>query len=211
MGTAGLAILLIGMFCNCGWKTGSSYTNVAIDSHGTPVDVGQRVGSMSGWFQARPRTHRFDIQYEILVSRKNLSFEGPEGNADVKVKYLQVPILFRYGPRLFSGNPWLVTSLKAFAGPSIAFKLNAEATGDLPGLRDPEDFGDRVHALDFGFVVGATAESHGLLLDARYTRGLSNLYTGPERDRLQINNHAFTILVGLRFGLMEPIKPPPQN
>jgi hypothetical protein len=166
---------------------------------------------MSGWFHAVPLTHRFDIQYEILASRKNISFEGPYGKADVKVKYLQVPIVFRYGPKLFSGNPWLVTSLKAFAGPSIAFKRNVEASGDFPGVRDGADVEDKFEPLDLGFVIGASLESHGFLVDARYSRGLDNLYAGPGRDEFKVNNRAFAILIGFRFGIMEPLSPPPKK
>jgi hypothetical protein len=211
MGTVALFTILFLGLCNCGYKTGSSYTNVTVDSHGMPLDVGHRVGTMSGVFLARPQTQQFDIQYEFLVTRKNLSFEGSEAKADVKVKYLHVPVLFRYGPKLFRGNPWLVTSLKAFAGPSIAFRLNAEATGDFPGARDGANVEDQFEPLDLGFVIGASLESHGLLVDARYTRGLDNLYSGAGREQFKVNNRAFWILVGLRFGIMEPIKWKTQN
>ena len=192
------ALFVVLVLCNCGFKMGSSYANLTIDGDGAPVSLSDRVGRLKGGFIAIPITPRFDVQYQLLISRKNVSLDNPGGRTDIEIEYLQVPVLFRYGPRLFG------TLLKGFAGPSLAVKLNTEATGDLPGALDSEDFGDKVDPLDLGFVIGAAVERYGLTLDARYTWGRGNLYAGPGRDEAKVNNRAFSILFGLRFGIMEP-------
>jgi Outer membrane protein beta-barrel domain len=178
-------------------KVGANFANLAIPGAG-PFTAENRVGRVAGLYVTRRVTPRFDIQPELLISRKGASF-GEGGRAEIEIKYLEIPVLFRYGPQVpkRASDP----SLRFFAGPSVALKLNAEASGEFPGVFDGQDIDDDVQPLDFGLVIGAEIEQHGILFDARYTWGLSNINARTDHDAVKVTNRAFAILVGCRLRL----------
>jgi hypothetical protein len=137
---------------------------------------------------------RFDIQPEALVSVKGASFSEFSADADIEITYLEIPVLFRYGSPISTG-----TSLKLFAGPSLAFKLNAEATGEFLGISEDQDIDDEVESVDFGLVIGAGIDSGRLTFDGRYTWGLMNIADTPVEDDVQVKNRTFSLLIGFRF------------
>jgi Outer membrane protein beta-barrel domain len=86
-----------------------------------------------------------------------------------------------------------------FAGPSLAFKLNADATGEFLGMSEDQDIDDDVESFDFGLVIDAGIEVGRLTFDGRYTWGLSNINSDPAQDDVDVKNRVFSLLVGFRF------------
>lgn len=198
--TAVLAAVLLGagsaaaQDVSGGVKGGVNFANLVIDGDAADLNLETRIGLVVGGFVTWPVTPRFDIQPEALVSWKGASFDEFGVEADIEITYLEIPVLFRYGSPVSSG-----TSLKLFAGPSLAFKLNAEATGEFLGVSEDQDIDDEVEGFDFGLVIGAGIEAGRITLDGRYTWGLSSVNTMPEEDEAQVKNRVFSILVGFRF------------
>jgi hypothetical protein len=177
-----------------GAKGGVNFANLVFDGDAVDLNLETRIGLVAGGFVTWPITPRFDVQPEALVSVKGASFDEFGVEADVEITYLEIPVLFRYGSPVSSG-----TSLKLFAGPSLAFKLNAETTGEFLGISEDQDIDDEVESVDFGLVIGAGIEAGALTFDGRYTWGLTNINADPARDDVDVKNRVFSILVGFRF------------
>ncbi len=62
-----------------------------------------------------------------------------------------------------------------FGGPSLAFKVSANATADFGGGSVSDDISDEIESFDFGLVFGAGWEAGRLSIDGRYTWGLSRI------------------------------------
>jgi Outer membrane protein beta-barrel domain len=177
-----------------GVKGGVNFANIVIDGDAADLNLETRVGLVVGGFVTWPVTPRFDIQPEALVSMKGASFDEFGVEADIELTYLEFPILFRYGSPISSGS-----SLKVFAGPSLAFKLNADATGEFLGTSSDQGIDDEVEGFDFGLVIGAGIEAGRLTFDGRYTWGLSNINSDPAQDEVDVKNRVFSLLIGFRF------------
>jgi Outer membrane protein beta-barrel domain len=177
-----------------GVKGGVNFANLKFDGKGADINLDTRVGLVAGAFVTWPVTPRFDIQPEALVSVKGASISEAVGDVDVELTYLEIPVLFRYRAPV-SGN----TSLQLFAGPSPAFKLNAEVTGEFFDISSDQDIDDEIETFDFGLVIGAGIEIGHVTLDGRYTWGLSDLNADPESPEVEVRNRVFSILVGFRF------------
>jgi hypothetical protein len=177
-----------------GVKGGVNFANIVIDGDAADVNLESRIGWVAGGFVTWPVTPRFDIQPEALISVKGATVDEFGLEVDLELTYLEFPILFRYGAPVSSG-----TSLKLFAGPSLAFKLDAEVNGEFFGTSEDDDIDDEVESFDFGLVIGAGIEAGRLSLDGRYTWGLTNLANVPDDDDVTVKNRVFSILVGFRF------------
>lgn len=195
----GLLMLVALSLMNFGVKGGVNAANLMIDGDVVPPVLNNYIGRVAGTFVAWEVTPHLDIQCETLFSRKGASFDESGVDADMRISYLEIPILFRYGSPVEAGKLRYGRAVKVFAGPSFAFKRNAEATGEFPGVSDGQDIDDAIAAFDFGFVIGAGIESRGIVFDGRYTRGLRNVNAQPRQDDANFKHRVFSIMVGFRL------------
>ncbi len=135
--------LLIGLsMLNFGVKGGVNAANLMVEGGVVHPGLNNHIGWVAGTFAAWPVTTHLDIQCETLFSRKGTSFDQSGVDADISIRYLEIPILFRYGSSVEAGKLRHGKSAKVFAGPSFAFRRKVEATGEFPGLADEEDIED---------------------------------------------------------------------
>ena len=196
---AGLGLLILLSMANFGVKGGVNAANLMIEGDVVPPVLDNHIGWVAGTFMAWPVAPHLDIQCETLFSRKGASFDESGVNADIRISYLEIPILFRYGSPVEAGKLRYGRAVKVFAGPSFAFKRKAEATGEFPGVSDGQDIDDAIAAFDFGFVMGAGIESRGIVFDGRYTRGLRNVNAQPRQNDANFKHRVFSIMVGVRL------------
>jgi len=161
----------------------------------TEVGTSQRIGFAVGGFLMVRWTNGFAIQPEVLYTQKGVKIDvsGDLGQARVKTDFLDVPILARYtigkGVRGY-----------LFAGPSLDFKLSAKIKADVLGASQEEDISSDVKSFEFAVVVGGGVELGPILLEARWSEGLTDLAketsgeTGPA-----VKTRTFLFLGGLRF------------
>jgi hypothetical protein len=153
-----------------------------------------RVGFAAGGFVSIRFGGGFSIQPEVLFTQKGVTLEVSDGGSigDLKFQadYLDVPVLARvtFGKGL---RGYL------FAGPSFDFKLNATMKTGIMGESDEADISDDVEDFEFAVVFGGGVELGPLLLEARWSEGLSNINVGPDDPELKTRTILF--LVGLRF------------
>ena len=146
--------------------------------------------------------------------------EGYDVEAEIKMDYIEVPILVKYAiPTQGKIAPCL------FAGPAVAMNIGAkfETTG---ADAEDADLGDgdiyNKKDIDFGIVFGggvdfALGERNKLMIDVRYTLGMAELYddvteddvddasdddvffTDDDGNALELKNSNIQITVGILF------------
>ena len=118
-------------------------------------------------------SEKFHVQPELLYSM--------EGQKDAKVNYLRIPIMAKY---------YVAEGLSLQAGPELAIKAGADSS--------VKDF---VKPIDFALGFGAGYElPNGLMFDARYNLGLTNIADGAAKDAgFNYKNTSFSLGLGYRF------------
>lgn len=135
------------------------------------ADVDSKTSFYIGGLADFTVSDKFHVQPELLYSS-----EG--GDDDTGISYLRIPVMAKY---------YVNDSFNIQAGPELAFKVATE--------EDAMD--DITKSMDFALGLGAGYEMEsGLMFDARYNFGLSNI---SDIDYLDFGNAGFQIGVGYRF------------
>ncbi len=134
-----------------GIKAGVNFAKVS-----GPDDDGQRIGSIAGAFVTIGQG-LLAVQPEAIFSMQGTKFTF--GTA--KVDYFQVPVLLRIGSSAKNH-----ASVFGLVGPSFGVRIRQE------GWTDP------IKRSDVGFVVGAGFTVSRLLVEARFTAGLTDFSEG---------------------------------
>lgn len=153
-----------------GIKAGVNFAKVS----GSDEDPGQRIGAIAGAFLTIGMGSVFSIQPEVLFSMQGTKFSF--GTA--KVDYVQVPLLLRIGSSSKAG-----ASVYGLVGPSVGLYV-----------RD-EGFTDDLKRTDVGLVVGAGVTVSRLLVEARYTAGLTEFSKGTTAYKHRV----WSLMAGLHF------------
>jgi hypothetical protein len=161
-------------------------------------------GWSAGGFIMYSDINHFGISGDVLFSQKGAKFENVvfgNGRATYtqRINYLEIPVLARYFITL-SGN----FRPNFFIGPSVAFRLNAKLKNYTIGnVEQPDsDITDFFRPADFGIVGGIAlnfevAKGKRILLDARYTHGLTDATISTDGVR----NSAVTLNLSYGFGI----------
>jgi hypothetical protein len=169
-----------------GFKAGADIANFTGDIEGNAT----KVGFIGGGFVEYTAAPQIGIQMEILYAMKGTKEDGGDGK--LKFNYLEIPVLFKYMVQTQgSVTPFF------FAGPQVGFLLSAKAD---PG---GEDIKDGFESVDFGLAFGAgvNVQMQGfvLMLDGRYSLGLTNILKDVPADySWKTSNIAFTAGVGFK-------------
>lgn len=145
-----------------------------------------------GGFCACNFNEMFALQPEIYYSVKGTKEETIAGDIDLKLGYIDIPILFKVKFPL-EGKNW---SPNLYAGPYFAFLLSADVEGF--------DVKDDMKSTDLGLVVGAGFDfmlsegTRALNLDFRYSIGFTKLDDAGDSEAF---NNGFQFLLGYGFSL----------
>jgi hypothetical protein len=141
----------------------------------------------------------FQIAPEVLFSVKGTRIEGPGNELDIDLRYVEVPVMFRYRPAAPSGARWL----HLMAGPYAAWLLSQKVDGGGIAASLPDDvFG----TFDLGWVVGVGVGGDHARLDFRYSGGFTDIdedgsfgdAIGPIDD-VKFRNRGFSLLGSILF------------
>lgn len=138
-----------------------------------------------------------------LVDDPTIGLFNFQGEQTINVNYLEFPLL-----GMFRAPAGENTTVELFLGPALAFQTKAEATVDITAglMAEPvtEDIGDQIKSTDIGVVIGADVKfdlpKTRIVLDARWTRGLSSIDDSAEN--LDIKSSAILVTVGFGYGLI---------
>jgi Outer membrane protein beta-barrel domain len=156
--------------------------NLATLSGFNDASTSQRVGIVAGGFLTFGLAPMLKFQPEVLFSMQGskLHFGTSAVSSDVtaKIDYVQVPLLLRIGN---SGKS--AASAYAIVGPTFGV------------LARHQGVTDELKTTDVGVVGGAGVTVSRLLLEGRYTYGLTDLNKGGTGYK----NRVLSVLVGLVF------------
>jgi len=162
------------------------------------VEGSRLVGYAVGGFLAFRFDNGFSIQPEVLYTQKGFKYDfGSDLMTSVHLRiradYLDVPLLARYtfgkGVRGY-----------VFGGPSLDFRVRA--TEKYGGGKAPEtDISDEVERFEFALVVGGGIEFGPILLEARWSEGLTDIVADEAADApaTAIKTRTVLFLFGFRF------------
>ncbi len=163
-----------------GLKGGFLYSSLSFDRTSDIFD--SHNGWTAGIFFGSRRDRAVGLQSELNLLRKG----GNDGVGDVRLYYLQVPVLVRVA----AGG-----GIKVFAvtGPAFDVKI-AESSPEAGVVRDWA-------GIDVGFMAGAGFELGRLIIEGRGTWGLRNIARSVANpfEGETLTTRTFAIQAGLRF------------
>ncbi len=174
-----------------GVRAGVNVANLSFSSETEVTDSKNLTGLVAGVFVTVQVNGIVAFQPEVLFSMQGTKFRDAGQTAKIKLDYIQTPLLLHLKPGAKSPIALLV-------GPTLGFKSSAkiEVPGAPVGFDD--EFDDDVKGFDLGLVTGAALELGPLVLDGRYTWGLTNI-AKDSSDPGTAKNRVFSATIGIRF------------
>jgi Outer membrane protein beta-barrel domain len=155
-----------------------------------------RIGLTGGGYIRFPINDRFAFQPEVLFAMKGvqLSEKDQGGTVNVRINYLDVPLLLRYRIPINSRYGGFL-----MVGPSFGIKISSSAKLDAPGGTVDEDIDPALKSLDLGLAFGGGITFRRYLVEGRFTAGLTDVASTlwPHADSLR--NRTFSVLVGMKL------------
>jgi len=160
-----------------------------------------RTGFVGGLTYTKMFKPTVGIQIEGMYASRGVKFDlatsGLAIDTQLKLNYLEFPILLRYAP-----SPEARTQIVLLVGPVVGFETSSKIAVSALGQSQDTDL-EGVKSVAFG-ATGAVAlrfavgEKNALLLQARYHLGLSNAIDDPQYST-SANDLMF--LAGMEFPL----------
>jgi hypothetical protein len=163
-----------------GIKVGPTFDKFSSEA----LDFDTRTGIHAGFFLGGSRDNVVGMQTEFNWLRKKA--EAP-GGQDIRIDYLQIPVLLRVNAGSSSSNGPAVYGI---AGPAVELKIADEIEGFT--------LDDGVEGADVSLVFGAGFEVARLIVEGRYEKGLRRI-NNTFSDFSEIKKQSFTILFGVRL------------
>lgn len=182
-----------------GVKGGINFASMTPEEEDEAPLISRRNGLVAGIWVRTPVRSQFSFQGEGLFSEKGVKFDGRalglDGAADLRVRYLEFPLLARAD--FVPGSP--AARVFAVGGVAPAFRLSAQSKASFEGQEDTQDVGDQVKPFDLGLVGGAGVEIGRALIEFRYTHGLLHLNEDDNGDEDRIKNRVLSLSFGFRL------------
>lgn len=184
--------------------------NAGMVSHEIPISTGRALGMSeklapgAGVFLALHLNRVFALQPEVLYLPKGGEWDALGASVDVKLSYVEVPLLLRAALPL---EGWKVQPV-LFAGPAVAFRASCEVSGQASGISATLSCSSTAGLLEFrsadaGIVLGAGLEvplgKVRASFEARVDLGLANIASGNAAST--VHNRAYGGFVGLAVPL----------
>jgi len=185
-------------------KVGGAYTTFNGELASGSTDWEYLAGLAGGGTLGYYLNNNFVVQLDIMYTRMGASTNTMDMGIPVRLTseltYLSFPFLLHY--RIDTGR---YVHPRLFAGPSIAFQLNAYLT--IEPLNNGMTLTEQdasIENIDIGTIAGAGLEyqigSQHLLLEARYYLGSSDITKPDEFVRdTRLRNQGIIILIGILF------------
>jgi hypothetical protein len=161
-----------------------------------------KAGLVAGGFVTYSIRDTYGFTAKVLFSQKGAAYTEDGGlgdDVDVKTQlnYIEIPIL----ARVFFNREGDVRP-NVFLGPSFGFLTGAKFKVEDEDYEDIEDYKDSFNTFDAGLAAGLglnirVGGEMYLIVDARYTYGLSDIGKGSG----SFNNQAVAVTAGLSFGI----------
>jgi hypothetical protein len=155
-----------------------------------------RFGLAGGGYIRFPITPDLGFEPGALFVMKGvqLTEKNGKGTVNVRINYLDVPLLIRW--RIPLGSDY---TSNVFVGPSFGVKLSSSGKLEGPNGSLEADVDPAIKSLDVGLTFGIGIVRQRYLFDARFTAGLTDVASTafPHDDSLR--NKTFLLLAGMKL------------
>jgi opacity protein-like surface antigen len=174
-----------------GVKGGVNIANFMGDDAGSSKSF---IGFNVGLFAEFKLSQKLYIQPELLYSgqgaKEDLTIEGINFDATLKVNYINIPVMFKY---------YVVNDLSLEVGPYVGFLTSAKVKVESSFGSDTEDAKDFFKSTDFGIGIGFNYDvTQAIFLNARYSAGLAQI-GDTDTDDNDVKNSVLQFGLGFRF------------
>jgi hypothetical protein len=151
-----------------------------------------RWSPLAGAFVVLPIHWGIALQTEGLYTQKGGRLHGTAVDSSLLLDYFEIPVLARVSMNAFGGKLYFV------GGPCPAFRLRARTRTEFNGATEEIDVASAVKRFDLGVAGGAGMEFGSLVVEGRYTFGLTDVNKDPT-DAAPSKNRAISVTAGWRF------------
>jgi hypothetical protein len=170
-----------------GVKGGLNIATQDISGGGSSLD--SRYGAVFGVFYTLPLGW-IGLQAEGLYSQKGARVKAAGSTSTLVLDYFEVPVLARL--RFGAARRHFFVA----GGPSTGFRIKAKGRTEFSGSTEEIDLADQVKQVDFGIAAGGGMEIGSLVIDGRYTFGLTDI----DKDAgTRTKNRVVSVTAGFRF------------
>ena len=155
-----------------------------------------RIGLTGGGYIRFPINNRLGFQPEVLFAMKGvqLSEKDAGGTVNIRINYLDVPLLVRYRIPINSRYDGFLV-----VGPNFGIKISSSAKLDAPGGTVDEDIDPALKSLDLGLAFGGGITFRRYLVEGRFTAGLTDVASTLKPHADSLRNRTFSVLVGMKL------------
>jgi len=180
-----------------GIEGGVAVSNVDFSADMFSVSFDNRIGGVGGFLVAVDFNRSVGLQVDALYLQGGTKSSDPLfaefGDLEVRVDYLQVPVLVRGN---FHASD--AVTIRVLGGPTFGFKLNDKQTFGGEELSGEDAL--ILKSYDIGLAFGGAVQFGKFFVDGRYMFGLLNIDDDPEdTDLVEIKTRAFTFMIGFVF------------
>lgn len=175
---------------NFGVKGGLNLANFTGDDAG---DTDMRTAFHLGVLAEYMINEQFAIQPEVLFSAQGAKIKNKLGELDVKLGYVNVPVMFKY---------YVAPGFSLQAGPQVSFLVDSKVEHDNKTVTDAlNKLGiadkDNYKTVDFGLNFGLGYKfDNNIFVEGRYNLGLTKIH---DKGDAKVKNGVFQFSVGYMF------------
>jgi hypothetical protein len=174
-----------------GVRGGVNFASLQSDDDEGVLDP--QIRGVVGGFVTLPVMSWLEVQPEVLYSMKGAKSNEFGIESKLLLDYIEVPVLARITKRAFGTRSFYVAG-----GPSFGLRVRAKARAEFSGSTEEIDISDDVERFDLGAVIAGGLEFGSIVVDGRYTLGLSDIDTDTS-DEVKVKNRAVSLTVGFKF------------
>ncbi|KPK93240.1 hypothetical protein AMJ80_06065 [bacterium SM23_31] len=181
-----------------GLKTGVNFAGLRGEKTGSGFTK-RRTGVSAGCFITFNFNETYAIQPELYYTMKGMRQKVEEVfESTIMVDYLEVPVLIVYSSETKDN-----VKFSFFTGPTFAYNQKSiTKISPVEGKKEEKDLDTKVfdYGLTFGMDISIDAHYFKVILESRYTRGLTVINkdwsNNPGGEYFEVRNSVFSFLIG---------------
>ena len=175
-----------------GVRGGITYAKTSASGEGEAAGLDWQIRGVFGGFVTWRFMSWLELQPEVLYVMKGARSEDIV-DTKLLLDYLEVPLLARVTRGRAGGTRYYLAG-----GPSVGYLLRGKTRADFGGSIEEIDIKDELEPVDVGLVITGGVEFGSIVVDGRYTHGLSNIDKESSEGQ-EVRNRAVSVTVGIRF------------
>jgi len=176
---------------------GLTSSKVTVDGDQITVTLDSRTGFAGGLASRTPLGGQLGLEVDALYAQKGFKISDGGDSAELKLGYIDVPVLLRYGLTTST-----TTSPFLLAGGTVSFKASCDVgstSGGVSASASCKDVtGDDQKSVDVGLTVGGGVDFNRFTIQARYTIGMTDILDDGDGS-VTTKNRALFLLAGIMF------------